>query len=192
MIWVIVGGILVIVAIFALWIRSRDKKYSKVFTDPHYVEFAGALPRMKAAALSRSEDGEDDDEEMPAPDDERVLQTSAGLAVFYTIHRRGDRYIHHYSVSLAGEYTASAVGIGFSLYFASLLGIPIEQLTLQLSEAGVFHTEFTRSGGEQAAFADRRIETLTPEAASLRFTRCLRQRESVTVTPMDVTAAETQ
>ncbi len=91
-----------------LWLFSRGGFYKRVFADEHFLEVARALPRVKAAAVGGVYEA---DEPMESPENNpRVLVTSAGLILAYTVRREDDRYVHHYSVSAGGGVTAHSLG----------------------------------------------------------------------------------
>jgi len=84
----------------------RGATYRRIFADGHFTDAAQGVARLKAAALERVIASDED--EVRSPADPRALVTSAGLALVYTVRRMEDRFVHHYSVSVAGGYTAHA------------------------------------------------------------------------------------
>lgn len=149
----ICGG-LVIVALVA-WIVFRWTTYGRIFADAHFTEVAQGVARLKVAALERVVTTDAD--EVRSPTDPRVLVTKAGLALVYTVRRLEDRFVHHYSVSVAGGFTAHAVGETFVLFAAKLLGVPFETLALGVGRSTVHHAEFQLSPSEQTEFAGRPV-----------------------------------
>lgn len=155
--WLIVG---IAVAVVIGLILSRGGVYRRVFAHEHLLEVARAVVGLKAAVLSKIIVGQEN--EVVSRDDPRVLMTSERLVVFYTIERfAGDRYVHHYSISLAGSYTAHAVGESYVLFVAKLLGIPAESLGLAVGKSTVHHAEFELSAAEQSQFASRPVRRMT-------------------------------
>ena len=182
MFWLIVG-LLVCIGVPLLWITTRINRYKSLFAPAHFVELAQALQKVKAAALMQiSTEGE---ERPPLSDDARVLRTTPDLALLYTVALRGEEYVHHYSISLAGRYTPSAVGETFTLYVAQRMGVDLHKVTLRVSEANVFHTEFVLTPTEQEAFAQHKIDVPDAERAKTLYQECLMLREQVTFTRMD-------
>lgn len=143
------------VAALVGWIVFRLCKYRRLYADEHYLEIAREVARLKVVALDRIV--APDEDEPPSPTDPRALVTGAGLALFYTVWRIEDRFVHHYSVSVAGDYTAHAVGETFTLFVAKLLGVPFEALALEVWPSTVHHAEFHLSAAEQSEFAERAV-----------------------------------
>lgn len=168
--WVFAG--VVIVALVG-WFVIRGATYRRIFADGHFAEVARGVARIKAAALERVIASDED--EMGSPADPRTLVTSGGLALVYTVTRMKDRFVHHYSVSVAGTYTAHAVGETFVLFVAKILGVPFELLALSVSRSTVHHAEFRLSSPEQAAFAERPV----PEISLAEITAFRRERIEV-------------
>jgi hypothetical protein len=162
--WVCVG---LPVAALLGWIALRIRKYRRLSADEHYFEMAREVARLKTAALDKVIAlGAD---EAPSPSDPRASVTGAGLALFYTVRRSDDRFIHHYSVGVAGGYTSRLVGEMFTLFVARLLGVPFEALTLEVGRSTVHHAEFNLSAAEQSKFAERAVPAPSPaEVTSFR------------------------
>ena len=159
--WVCAG---IAVAALVGWIVFRGAAYRRLFADGHFLEVAKGVSRIKAAALDKViVSGVN---EVRLPDDSRALVTSAGLALLYTIRRVEDRFVHHYSVSAAGGYTAHAVGETFVLFVAKLLGVPFESLALGVGRSTVYHAEFQFSTVEQSEFAVRVVPEVSLAAVA--------------------------
>jgi hypothetical protein len=141
--WICAG---VAVAALIGWIVFRGAAYRRLFADDHLLEVARGVTRIKAAALDKVI--ATDEDEVRSPADPRVVVTSAGLALLYTVRRVEDRFVHHYSVSVAGGYTAHAVGETFVLFVARRLGVPSESLSLGVGRSTVHHAEFRLSAVE--------------------------------------------
>ena len=162
--WVCAG---LAVAALVGWILLRGGLYRRLFADEHFLEVARGVARLKAAALEKVIASEGD--ELRSPDDPRALVTSAGLALLYTVRQGGGRFVHHYSVSVAGGYTAHAVGETFVLFVAKLLGVPFDALALGVGRSTVHHAEFQLGGDGQAEFAGRPVPEVGPkEIAAFR------------------------
>src|SRR3954447_1777712 len=117
--WICGGGAALVVVLAFAWMFLRGNVYKHLFADAHFVEVARGLARVKTAALANPLA---DDTEMPPPhEDPRVLTTSAGMILAYTVSRVEDRFVHHYSVSVGGGYIAHAVGETFVLLAAKLM-----------------------------------------------------------------------
>jgi hypothetical protein len=156
----ICGGL--IVAALLAWVVFRVVFYRKVFAAEHFVEVARGVLALKQAALASLIVS--DEQEPRSPEDPRVLRTSAGLVILYTISaREPGRFVHHVSVSIAGGHTAHAVGQTFILFVTHLLGLPPDRLALGVSEAAVHHAEALLSEQEQSDFTSREIKAPTPE-----------------------------
>ena len=162
MMWA-VALVAIVVAGVAWWIMSRSSVYRTLFGIPHLMEFGQGLAAVKQAALQDviASDGGG----VRGPDDPRILRTSVGLVLVYTVSiRTPGIYVHHASVSVPGRVTAHAVGETFILLWAKLLGVAYERLTLQVSPTTVHHAEFVLDGNEQSDFAQRPVETPTVES----------------------------
>lgn len=151
----ICGATGLVLALAFVWLAFRNNVYRRVFSDEHFVEVANRIVRVAAAAFANplSADGG-----TPAsPDDPRVLVSSAGLMLAYTVHPREGRIVHHWSVSLSGGYTAHAVGRTFVLLTARLIGVPYERLALGIGRSTVHHAEVDLSEAEHAALRERSV-----------------------------------
>ncbi len=155
--WVCAG---LVVAALVAWVVYRAAVYRRLFADEHFLEVARGLGRVKTAALDGvTAAGE---EAVPSPADLNVLVTRAGLAVLYTVRQAEGEFVHHYSVSVVGGYTAHAVGETFVLFVAKLLGVPFGSLALGVGRSTVHHAEFRLSAAEQAEFAARPVPEVSP------------------------------
>jgi hypothetical protein len=162
--WVCAG---LLVAALVGWIFLRSRAYRRLFADEHFLEVAQAVARLKVAALGKVIALGSD--EALSPTDPRALVTSSGLALFYTVRRDDERFVHHYSVSVAGGYTSRVVGEMFTLFIARLLGVPFEALTLEVGRSAVHHAEFHLSTAEQVKFAELAVLKAQPaEITSFR------------------------
>jgi hypothetical protein len=155
------------VAALVGWIFFRSRAYHRLFADEHFFEVAQAVARLKVAALGEVIAlGAD---EAHSPTDPRALVTNAGLALFYAVRRGDDRFVHHYSVSVAGGHTSRVVGEMFTLFIARLLGVPFEALALEVGRSAVHHAEFHLSSAEQAKFTELAALKASPaEVTSFR------------------------
>jgi hypothetical protein len=109
-IWILggLGGLAVLLVV------SRARKYGRIFADAHLIEIGRAAATLKAAALASC------DTEPSSAADPRILQTSANLAIVYTVRKDDTRYVHHCSVSVRDGYTAHSVGRTFVVFAAKL------------------------------------------------------------------------
>jgi hypothetical protein len=181
--WVLAG-----LALGAAWlVVSRVLRYEKLFGIRHLMQFAQALPALKQAAMRQVMTGGDG--VAPSPGDDRILQTSAGLAFVYTVSIDPDgRFVHHASASLPGRVTAHAIGETFILLWARLLGVEYGRLVLQVSPATVYHAEFVLGDGEQADFAARPVETPSAEMLKEFQAECFRARQQLRRDPRPAAA----
>jgi hypothetical protein len=146
--WLVVGlaaGVVLLVLV------TRARRYSRLFSDEHWRELGRGMVGVKAAALARLVRAQGD--EPAAPDDPRILTTSAGLAVVYTVSDLGESFVHHCSVSVVGGPTAHAVGSSFALFVAKLLGLPLAELRCEVAASRVHHIELSVDAGRHAALA---------------------------------------
>lgn len=148
MAWIVVGG-LVLLAL-GVGIRLIVVSYRRLFSDEHFLEISKSIGSLKTAAISNIET---DDDLPSSPDDPRVLRTTAGLAIFYTVRNENGLYIHHYSVSVPGRHTAHAVGATFILFAAKLLGFSRDHSHFLIGESTVHHCEVRLSWSEHEKVA---------------------------------------
>lgn len=160
------------------WIVLRLSWYRRLFAVPHLMQFAQELAAVKQAAMRDviTSDGEG----VRPPDDARILRTSAGLALLYTVSLgAAGTYVHHASVSIPGRPTAHAVGETFILLWAKLLGVEYGRLALDVSPMTVHHAEFVLNENEQSDFAQRPVETPTAEWLQAFLAECATARQSL-------------
>jgi hypothetical protein len=156
----LVVGVGVIVVV--LWLASRARRFAALFGDPHLLEIGRGLARVKAAALTQVMHDERDGP--TAGDDPRVLSTSAGLAVVYTVSERGQRFVHHCSISVIGGPTAHAVGATFVMFVTKLLGLAQPELQCHVAPSTVHHAQLEVDPARHAELAALPIPELTPPA----------------------------
>jgi len=160
------------------WILRRLFWYRRLFAVPHLMEFGQGLAAVKRAAMREVIAG--DAEGGPSPDDARILQTSAGLALLYTVSLgAAGTYVHHASVSIPGRPTAHAVGETFILLWAKLLGIEYARLALDVSPMTVHHAEFVLNEQEQSDFAQRLVAAPTAEWMQAFLAECATARQNL-------------
>ena len=87
----------------------------------------------------------------------------AGCRRARVVVRPPPRAVRHYSLSLAGGYTAHAVGAMFVLFVARVLGVPFQTLALSVAPSTVHHAEFHLSAAEQEGFTNRPVPELAPD-----------------------------
>jgi hypothetical protein len=160
------------------WIMLRLSWYRRLFAVPHLMQFAQGLAAVKQAAMRDmiASDGEG----VQSPDDARILRTSAGLALLYTVSLgAAETYVHHASVSIPGRPTTHAVGERFILLWAKLLGVDYGRISLHVSPTTVHHAEFVLNEHEQSDFAQRPVETPTVEWLQAFLAECAAARQSL-------------
>jgi hypothetical protein len=138
------------------WLLLRNRLARRLLTDAHLVEVALGLEKVKRAALSRPI--ESAAAFAPLPRDPRILATSVGLLLFYTVSPFEGQSAHHLSLSVSGGYLPRAAGETLLVYLAGLLGIACNRLSLYVSPTSVQHAEFLLDSGELAELANRPIK----------------------------------
>jgi hypothetical protein len=141
-----------LLVVFGAVVVSRARMYGKLFGDEHWLEIGRRLAGSKEAAFARVIDSDDD-----APstrDDPRILATSFGLVIVYTVQRRDADFVHHCSISTRGGATAHAVGSTFLLLVVKLLGLPAEKTTFHIADSTVHHAEAVVDEVEHAALSE--------------------------------------
>ena len=156
MVWTI---LVLCAAVIVLFMMRRAAAYKRLFADEHFLEIAEGMTRLKKAAHANIK--KSDKQKITARDDPRVLITSQNLRVFYTVVQseteQGEPcFEHHYSISVLGGYTATAVGEVFTLYVAHLLGFTAQKFSIERSQHGVYHIEWQFTPNEQEFCASRR------------------------------------
>ena len=168
----------VFVALIVLWFASRARRYSRLFADAHWLEVGRGLGRVKAAALARVIRGDGD---VPAgADDPRILATSAGLAIVYTVSEGAEGFVHHCSVSVIGGPTAHGVGGTFVSFAAKLLGLPHAELQCHVGSSTVHHAELSLDAARHAAVAALPVPELTRADLPALRREALEARRGVT------------
>ena len=160
------------------WIVRRLFWYRRLFAVPHLMEVGQGLAGVKQTAMRDMIASEAKGVE--SPDDARILRTSAGLVLLYTIGQGAPgTYVHHASISIPGRPTAHAVGETFILLWAKLLGIEYGRLALDVSPMTVHHAEFVFNEQEQSEFAQRPIEAPTAEWLQAFLAECTTARQNL-------------
>jgi hypothetical protein len=153
--WLCIGAVL---ALIAFWLVSRGRMYDRIFSDEHFLEVAEGMAAIKQEALAHI------GQKLDPPNDPRVLQTSAGLAVFYTINGPSSHgFTHHVSVSIPGDYTAGGVGRRFTILAAIVLGLPLDRLALAFSRAGVHHASVVLSAADHEAICEGPLRAVSKD-----------------------------
>jgi len=163
MVIVVVAGVVLVLAGLASWLLLRGRLTRRLLAEEHLREVAQGLEPVKRAAgrlLLASPAAF-----APLPQDPRMLATSSGLLLFYTVSRDAGSYAHHLSLSVVGGYTPRPAGEALILFLAGLLGVPYDRLELTVSPSTVHHVQFVLSEKEQAELLRRTIKP--PRSARL-------------------------
>lgn len=154
-----VAVLLAMLASFWLW---HGRQTRRLLAEDHLNEVARHLERVKQAAcrllLASPADF------APLPRDPRLLASSAGLLVFYTVSRAGPSYCHHLSLSVVGGWTPRAAGEALVRFLARLLDVPYDRLERSVSPSTVHDVQFVLDQNEHAALQGRVIEPLHSDA----------------------------
>jgi len=160
---VVVGTVLgLVVVCLAALLVARASRYRRLLADAHFLEVGRGLARIKAAALAKIVHAHGD--EPQSADDARILTTTAGLAVVYTVSQELTGHLHHCSVSVIGGPTPHAVGATFILFVAQLLGLPIARLRLEIGASTVHHAEVRLDQAEHQRLAAASVPELDASA----------------------------
>ena len=98
MFWIIVS-VAIPLLIVLLWLILKIRRFAKVYSPGHYVEFAELLSAATSAACDRIGPPL---LELEGPDP-RGFVSSTGLAVVYTIVLENGEYRRHFSVSMGSN-----------------------------------------------------------------------------------------
>jgi hypothetical protein len=157
----IVPGIIVVLCLLVSLALSRASTYRRLFADEHFLEVARAAHRMKLAALANVMLS--DDELPKPPDDPRIFVSTEGLVIVYTVRRQKQQFVHHCSVSIAGGYTAHAVGGSFIAFMTKLVGLPWDKMSYEIGNSTVHHGELVVGPEEHEAIAAQNVPTASLE-----------------------------
>ncbi|MCC6997757.1 MAG: hypothetical protein IT370_24275 [Deltaproteobacteria bacterium] len=156
--WVlIIGGSLA--GLIGLALVAKVRGLRRLFGDEHFLEIARKVPAMKDAALA-SASAPDVEGRVPL-DDARLVLTTCGLAILYTVGAEEGQFVHACSVSYRRGVTAHAIGEAFLAYLVILLGLPVERLKLAVSASTAHHAEVTLSPDDHAAVAAADVPEVT-------------------------------
>ena len=135
-----------------------------LFSDRHLVDAAIAIAGIRRAALSNIEEA--GKSRTMRLDDPRSWVTGKKLVLVHRISRDGQKYIHAFSVSLAGGETPHAVGSVFMALFVHLFGFATDGLEVHITPKGRYHLGFALSEAQQGSFAAKKLELPGLEAAA--------------------------
>ncbi|MHC4717823.1 MAG: hypothetical protein ACYS5V_12695 [Planctomycetota bacterium] len=139
------------VVLLFVWLLLKLRRYTGIFADAHMTEIAERFDSVRGFAYRLADEPL---EPWPiSPDDPRVAVTRKGVVLAYTIRRDGRRYVHHFSVSVAGAYTPPSVGGSLVIYLDSLLDHDHEQVEFGVSNGSVYHGEFQLEPDEEETTA---------------------------------------
>ena len=182
----------IIAAVILLFIMRRAAAYKTLFADEHFLEIAEGVGRLKTAALAQIE--KEDAQTIITRDDPRVLLTKQNLRVFYTVSEVvsevESNFQHHFSLSIAQGYTATAVGETFSLYFAYLLAFAARDFTVERSQNGVYHVEWQLTPAEHQKFARTPVKTPPREELPAIYERLHQWRREISVQQTEIPLPE--
>jgi hypothetical protein len=133
----VIIAVSIVVVLLALYVASRGRYYSRIFSEGSFREFHDALARAIEAAQGKGP------EQPPSPDDGTGFVTSAGIAAGVTCTRERDgTQILHISLSQAGQITTHALCSRFGFFATTLLGNVKGSLTPYFTDSGVHHLVF--------------------------------------------------
>ncbi len=142
--WIV---LLATVILLFVWLLLKQRVYSGILSDAHLMEVAEKFDSVRSFAYRLAEEPLEAAE--INPDDPRVDITHSGVVVAYTVRRDGKRYLHHFSVSVAGGYTPPSVGGSLVIYLDSLLGRDPDTVEFGVSNGCVYHGEFAVDADEE-------------------------------------------
>ena len=96
-------------------------------------------------------------------DDPRIFVSSAGLVIIYTVRKQKELFVHHCSVSVAGGYTAHAVGAAFLAFATKLVGLPWDKMSYEIGESTVHHGELVVGPEEHDVLEARSVPAASLE-----------------------------
>jgi hypothetical protein len=163
-------------ALFFLWIILRGRYYKKILSDPHLLEFAQLLAKVRLAALEKHSESA---RLAHQQNDPRAVVTSRGLAMVYTIRRKGEDFTHCLSVGLRGRYTPRAVGGTFIALASLLLKQDLHKFHLSLGTRHLHICTFTLDEMEHANFRQREVSVPELEHISALHAECRGLRDQL-------------
>jgi hypothetical protein len=154
----IIGGLMI--AVVTAFFVSRARSYGRLFANEHFIEIGRGASGLKVAAVANVI--QSDSDQPRSPNDPRILTTSAGLAIVYTVRKHQSDFVHHCSVSMRGGYTANAVGGTFVVFVMKLVGMPVERAGFEIGASTVHHGEVTLDQAEH----DDLVTAPTPDISA--------------------------
>lgn len=152
----------------------------------HVHTFVDRVDSLRAAALDRF------DTPVRPAGDPRVGETSAGLALVYTIGADGDDYRHHLTLRRTRGKPERAVLGRFLLLAMRRLRVDGAQVELGVSPAGVYHARWVLDAEAQALFVDRAPAALDDRALGALFDACLDEAGRAPFEALDAELAEAE
>ncbi len=148
---ILLAAVAVVVFLVLRFVWSMHRKYKPLLRDDHFAELLALAPSLKQAALERV------GEPLRPPDDPRVVLTSRGLLVFYSVQESAGGYLHHLSFSYGGGAMALAAGGRFMYVILTALGTFGGLKGMAHSRGGVTHGIFELSEVLEAEYATRAV-----------------------------------
>jgi hypothetical protein len=171
--WIALGFVVVGVG---LTIASRAKAYGRIFGEDHFVEIARGAANLKVTALANVFDENETTTPREGPP---MLVTGPGLAIVYTILKRGSEFVHHCSVSASGGFTAHAIGSLFLMFIVKLFGWPVDRAIFEVGKSTVHHGEVVLDQDAHEAWITRAVPEVTDANAAEFRKACMEARTTV-------------
>lgn len=154
-------ALLAIAVVLVLVFVLGGAKYRRIFAPAHVLEIGRAACHIRSEALTRVESPDG----APAPDrnDPRSYRSSLGVTLFYSVTRRRDTFLHHFSLSYGVEYPASAVGHNLCSFLVRLYQWPADAVEARVSPNRVFHVALALTEVGMNSYSALELPELTPE-----------------------------
>lgn len=173
-------AVVVVPLLLLLWLGLvMLRKYSAIYSHQHLLEFARNMTRIKQEALAAAD---------AAPGLEQLtltrlppgaLLTSAGIALFYTVGREQDGYVHQLSMSHRGDWFEPAAAKVLVAYVHTLLDLGATPIALALSDSGRYYMAFELDGDAHRDFADRPVKVPTLAEMPAIYQQCCERAENL-------------
>lgn len=166
--------VIVVAFIVLRWMRQRNTPYQHLVSPEHLREISGGLGRVFPSAVEHIG-------RPPAANPfaaGNAFQSSAHVAIFYTIAKASDGgFEHHVSMSHDRRTLSKEVAAFLAAAIARMLGLPGLKGVLAQSKTGTFHFIVPFSAADHTALVARGIQRLDENVARQWFELALEDRE---------------
>jgi len=168
-------GVPLLLLLWLGWLMVR--KYSAIYSHQHLLEFARSMTRIKEEALASADAGPGLEPMTPQRLPPGALLTSAGIALFYTVGRDENGYIHQLSMSHRGDWFEPAAAKVLVAYVHALLDLQATPIALGLSDGGRYYMAFELDAEAHRDYAARPVKVPTLAEMPRIYQQCCDRAE---------------